>query len=96
MYADFVCICTDLKIHKNFINTFPKQNAFKIEFQEKSELYVEPSNKVYLFTIVIYFNEEHRCVFVVSPEMFFFLKGRLPISDRGLFLLCLKGCLQSL
>lgn len=51
MYTDFVCICTDLKIHKNFINTFPKQNAFKIEFQEKSELYVEASNKVYLFTI---------------------------------------------
>ena len=51
MYTDFVCICTDLIIHKNFINTFPKQNAFKIEFQEKSELYVEPSNKVYLFTI---------------------------------------------
>lgn len=51
MYTDFVCICTDLKIHKNFINTFPKQNAFKIEFREKSELYVEPSNKVYLFTI---------------------------------------------
>lgn len=51
MYTDFVCICTDLKIHKNVINTFPKQNAFKKEFQEKSELYVEPSNKVYLFTI---------------------------------------------
>lgn len=39
------------KNSQNFINTFPKQNAFKIEFQEKSELYVEPSNKVYLFTI---------------------------------------------
>lgn len=55
----YICInvyrfCMYLYRFKNsqkFLNTFPKQNAFKIKFQVKSELYVEPSNRVYLFTI---------------------------------------------